>query len=117
MVYIEKMEKFLASHAFPSLAVVNYDETRICIGSDGKMRIKRLVFKTKNKPQLRGGVKFTHTATFLPFVNIPGEIVASDFIFLKVQRRRDCRSVSHCPSCEKGEKQENLTKKRAESDL
>ena len=29
MVYIEKIEKFLASHAFLPLAVVNYDETKV----------------------------------------------------------------------------------------
>jgi len=70
----------LPSHAFPPHAVVNYDETRICIGSDGKMKVKRLVSKTKNKPQFCGGVKFTHAGTFLPFISATGEIVASYFI-------------------------------------
>jgi hypothetical protein len=60
---------------------VNYDETRICIGSDGKMKVKRLVSKKKVKPQFSGGVKFTHSGTFLPFISATGEIIATYFIF------------------------------------
>ena len=82
MVYIKKMEKFLASHAFPPLAVVNYDETRVCIGHNGKLKVKRMVSKSKSKPQHCGGAKSTHAGTFLPFISATGEIVASYFILL-----------------------------------
>ena len=61
--------------------MVNYDETRVSLGSDGKVKVKRLVSKTKNKTQLCGGVKFTHAATFLPFVSATGEVVVSHFVF------------------------------------
>ena len=82
MVYIKKMENFLASQPFPPPnTVVNYDETRVNLGSDGKVKVKRLVSKTKNKTQLCGGVKFTHAATFLLFVSATGEVVASYLSF------------------------------------
>jgi hypothetical protein len=60
---------------------VNYDETRLILNSNGKLQLKRLVSKTKNKPQSRLTVPTVHCGTFIPFVAANGSFICSYFVF------------------------------------
>ena len=78
--YAQQLGHFLESKQFPRHAVVNYDETRIVIGSNNKMMVRRLVSRHKTKPQSRAVITKSHCATFLPFLAADGELIACYFV-------------------------------------
>ena len=81
MEWVTKMECFVGQKKRPPHSVVNYDESRIILSQDGKVRIKRLVSKNKKKAQARTNVKGKHCGTFLPFISASGELLKFYFIF------------------------------------
>ena len=64
MNWVTSMSGYLGKKNPPSKAVVNYDESRIHITIEGKLKIKRLVSKSKRKAQTRSQTKGTHCGTF-----------------------------------------------------
>jgi len=81
LVFIEKMHTFFDHISFPAHAIVNYDESRVCLTNQNKLVIKHLMSKEKTKPQIKSKIPNTHCGTFLPFVSAAGELLATYFIF------------------------------------
>jgi Uncharacterized conserved protein len=79
--FAEKMEKFFGEKQFRPSQIVNYDECRICLNREGKCQMRRLVSKSKTKPQHLQKVKGKHVGTFLPFVSADGEVISTYMIF------------------------------------
>mmetsp|Transcript_14297 Transcript_14297/g.22293 ORF Transcript_14297/g.22293 Transcript_14297/m.22293 type:complete len:208 (-) Transcript_14297:126-749(-) len=93
MKWVDTMSTFLEAKRPPSKAVVNYDESRIHLIIEGKLKIRRLVSKSK-KSQTKMEVKGTHCGTFLPFVSAAGELLRVYFVFRTKFDGNDTASVT-----------------------
>ena len=80
MTFADRYEQFLLKKKLSPCAIVNYDECRIVLNDNSIIQVKRLVSKKKNKPQHVAKVKGRHCGTFLPFVGVNRELLASYFI-------------------------------------
>ena len=78
--FVDSVEKFLQEFPIAARQVVNYDESRITIRSDGKLRLKRLVSREKKKAQHRPSAACSHCGTIIPFVSADGKCLKVYFI-------------------------------------
>jgi len=79
-VFVGTVEKFLEQYPVGAHQVVNYDESRITVRCDGKLKLKRLVSRGKNKAQHRPSASSSHCGTIIPFVSANGKCLKVYFV-------------------------------------
>lgn len=74
--FIKSVEAAQSRYVFMERTVVNYDECRVCYGTDGELVLQ---WKGKERSNTRG-TKLETLCSFLPFVGADGSVVMSIYV-------------------------------------